>query len=123
MVQKPVLVVDDEEICLTITSEMVKKFGLPVMMARNGLEAVEIFERYATEISCVLLDLQMPHMNGIDAFRHIRKLDTLMQVIITSGYLTDTNLKLLQSLKPAGYLNKPLSFEALFAFLRRITDG
>ncbi|EKD39246.1 MAG: hypothetical protein ACD_75C00465G0001 [uncultured bacterium] len=65
----------------------------------------------------------MPRMNGIDAFRHIRKLDEKMPVIITSGYLTDTNLGLLQPLNPAGYLKKPVSFEDLFAFLGRVTAG
>ncbi|HBG19523.1 MAG TPA: hypothetical protein DDY32_09695 [Desulfobulbaceae bacterium] len=123
MAPRSVLIVDDEEIFLTITSEMVKKFGLPAMLARDGLEAVEIFKRHGTEIVCVLLDLQMPRMNGIDAFRHIRKLDEKMPVIITSGYLTDTNLGLLQPLNPAGYLKKPVSFEDLFAFLGRVTAG
>lgn len=123
MASGSVLIVDDEEICLTITSEMIKKIGLPAMLARDGLEAVEIFKRHGTGILCVLLDLQMPRMNGIDAFRHIRKQDEKMPVIITSGYLTETNLRLLQPLNPAGYLNKPVSFEDLFTFLRRITAG
>lgn len=114
------MIVDDEEICLTINSEMVKKLGLPVMLARDGVEAVEIFEQHGNEICCVLLDLQMPRMNGIDAFRRIRGLDEKMPVIITSGYLTATNLELLEPLNPTGFLNKPLSFEALFAFLKQI---
>ena len=122
MLQKPVLIVDDEEICLTINSEMVKKFGLLVLMARDGLEAVEIFERHVSEICCVLLDLQMPRMNGIDVFRRIRQLDEKMPVVISSGYLTDTYIELLKPLNPAGYLNKPVSYEDLFAFLKRIAE-
>lgn len=123
MAVKPVLIVDDEEICLTITSGMVKKFGLPVMMARDGLEAVEIFAQHVNRIFCVLLDLQMPRMNGIDAFKHIRKLDEAVPVIITSGYLDAANLELLEPLKPAGFLKKPVSFEALNDFLQRITGA
>ena len=123
MAKRPVLIVDDEEICLTINSEMVKKIGLPVMVARDGVEAVEIFEQHVNRICCVLLDLQMPRMNGIDAFRQIRRLDEKMHVIITSGYLTATNLELLKQLNPTGYLNKPVSFEALFAYLTQITAG
>ena len=123
MAPGPVLIVDDEEICLTITSEMIKKFGLPAILARDGLEAVEIFKRQGTEIVCVLLDLQMPRMNGINAFRHIRKLDEKIPVVITSGYLTNANLELLGPLNPAGYLKKPMNFDDLFAFLRRITAG
>lgn len=122
MSEKPVLIVDDEEIFLTITAEMVKKIGMPVMTARDGLEAVEIFEQYGSEISCVLLDLQMPNMNGIEVFRHIRQLDVMVPVIITSGYLTATHRGLLESLNPAGYLKKPVSFDELVEFLKGITS-
>lgn len=121
MVQQPVvLVVDDEEICLTIASEMVKKIGLPVMMARDGLEAVEIFEQHGHQICGVLMDLQMPRMNGIDAFRRIREMDESIPVVITSGYLNGSNLELLAPLNPAGYLNKPVSFHSLAELLKQL---
>lgn len=119
MPQQPVvLIVDDEEICLTIASEMVKKIGLPVLMARDGIEAVELFEQHSRQIGCVLMDLQMPRMNGIDACRRIRAMDETMPVIITSGYLNGTYLDLLKPLHPAGYLTKPVSFKDLAEFLK-----
>lgn len=119
MSQQPVvLIVDDEEICLTIASEMVKKIGLPVLMARDGIEAVELFEQHSRQIGCVLMDLQMPRMNGIDACRRIREMDEKMPVIITSGYLNGTYLDLLKPLNPAGYLNKPVSFKDLAELLK-----
>lgn len=122
MSQQPVvLIVDDEEICLTIASEMVKKLGLPVMQARDGLEAVELFEQFGHRIGCVLMDLQMPRMNGIDAFRRIRELNGQLPVIITSGYLNGANLELLKPLNPAGYLNKPVSFKILAELLKLLT--
>ncbi len=120
MLERPVLIVDDEEICLTIMSEMVKRAGLPVILARDGLEAVEVFERHGAEICCILLDLQMPRMNGIDAFRHIRKCGENVPVIITSGFLTEKNMELIEPLNPAGYLNKPVSYKDLLAFLKKI---
>lgn len=121
MSQQPVvLIVDDEEICLTIASEMVKRLGLQVMLARDGLEAVELFEQFGDRIGCVLMDLQMPRMNGIDAFRRIRKLNELLPVIITSGYLNGDNFELLKPLKPAGYLNKPVSFKDLAGLLGQL---
>ena len=116
--QPVVLIVDDEEICLTIASEMVKKIGLPVLMARDGVEAVELFEQHSLQIGCVLMDLQMPRMNGIDAFRRIREIDETMPVIISSGYLNGTYVELLKPLKPAGYLNKPMSFKDLAELLK-----
>lgn len=119
--QSIVLVVDDEEICLTIASEMVKKIGFPVMMARDGLEALEIFEQHGHQICSVLMDLQMPRMNGIDAFRRIREMDETIPVVITSGYLNGSNLELLAPLNPAGYLNKPVSFHDLTCLLEQLS--
>jgi CheY-like chemotaxis protein len=116
-----VLIVDDEEICLTIVSEMVKKFGLPTLTARDGLEAVEIFQQHRHEIGCILMDLQMPRMDGIECCRQIRKLDGKVQVVIVSGYLNDTYYELLLPLNPAGYLKKPVSFSDLSKLLLRVT--
>lgn len=122
MTQQPVvLIVDDEEICLTIASEMVKKIGLPVLMARDGIEAVELFEQHGHQIGCVLMDLQMPRMNGIDACRRIREMDEKMPLVITSGYLNGTYVELLNPLNPAGYLNKPVSFKDLAELLKLLT--
>ena len=111
--QPYVLIVDDEEICLTITSEMVKKLGMPTMTARDGVEAVEVFEQHGHTIGCVLIDLQMPRMNGIDACRQIRNMDANVPLIIASGYLNAANQALLEPLKPSAYLKKPVTFKDL----------
>jgi CheY-like chemotaxis protein len=111
--QRMVLIVDDEDICLSITSKMVEKIGLPVMTARDGVEALEIYQQHGHEIGCVLLDIQMPRMNGIEAFRRLKSICGNVQVVIASGFLYTTNQGLIESLKPAGYLKKPFTFDDL----------
>ncbi len=117
--QAVVLIVDDEEICLAITSEMVKKVGLPVLTARDGIEALSLYQQHGHEIGCVLMDIQMPRMDGIETFRHLKKLCEDVQVVITSGYLNSANQELLEPLNPAGYLKKPISFKNLSAMLMK----
>jgi CheY-like chemotaxis protein len=120
MLQHPaVLIADDDDIFLTITESMVKMLGLPVMKARDGLEAITIFQEHAAEIRCVVLDIHMPRMNGIKTFRQLRKIGTNVQVIIASGYLTDSNREQLDPLQPAGYLKKPVSHRDLSELLTR----
>jgi CheY-like chemotaxis protein len=108
-----VLIVDDEDICLSITSKMVEKIGLPVMTARDGIEALEIYQLHGHEIGCVLMDIQMPRMNGIEAFRRLKSICGNVQVVIASGYLYTANQSLIEPLKPAGYLKKPITFDDL----------
>jgi len=114
MLQHPaVLIADDDDIFLAITEMMVKTHGLPVMKARDGLEAVDLYREHADVIACVMLDIHMPGMDGIMAFRHLRKLRKDLPVIIASGYLTDANLEQLAPLSPSGFLKKPLFHQAL----------
>ena len=123
--QRIVLIVDDEEICLTITSQMVEKIGLRVITAHDGIEALEAYRQYGNEIGCVLMDIQMPRMNGIEAFRRLKDISENVRVVIASGYLTNANQELLEPLEPVGYLNKPINFKVLSGMLKLClrTDG
>ena len=66
-----VLMVDDEETVLAVGKAMLKKLGLNVLTAEDGLIALEVFKKHKDEISCVVLDLTMPHMNGEETFREL----------------------------------------------------
>ena len=114
-----VLIVDDDDIFVSVTESMIKMIGLPVMKAHDGLEALSIFQKHSDAIGCVMLDIQMPRMNGITAFQHLKKLRGNVQVIIASGYLDDTNRKKLAPLHPAGYLKKPISYHDLSDLLTK----
>ena len=108
-----VLIVDDDNIFLTITASMVKKMGFQTMTAHDGIEAIAVFQKHADEIGCVILDIQMPQMNGIAAFQQLRNIRGDIQVIIASGYLDKTNLEQLALLHPVGYLKKPIAYQTL----------
>lgn len=115
-----VLIADDEEIYQLIVSAMVKRIGLPIITARDGLEAVELFAQHRQRIGCVLMDVQMPHMDGADACRRIREMDETMPVIFTSGYLDAKTRELLAPLHPLGLLKKPVGYSELSVLLAGI---
>ena len=117
--QRMVLIVDDEDICLSITSKMIEKIGLPVMTAHDGVEALEIYQRHGHEIGCVLLDIQMPRMNGIETFRRLKGIRENIQVVIASGFLYTANQGQIEPLGPAGYLKKPFTFDDLSAMVTK----
>lgn len=114
-----VLIVDDDDVFLAVTVSMVKVIGFPVKTARDGLEAIEVFQEYANDIGCVVLDIQMPRMNGIATFRQLKDIRENVQVIIASGYIDDANRAQLDPLQPVGYLQKPVFFSMLSDLLTK----
>ncbi|MCP4714259.1 MAG: PAS domain-containing protein, partial [Deltaproteobacteria bacterium] len=68
-----ILIVDDEETILAVGRRYLEKKGFSVLTALDGREGVEVFQEHAAEIVCVILDLTMPHMDGEETFREIRR--------------------------------------------------
>ncbi|HKI60268.1 MAG TPA: response regulator, partial [Mariprofundaceae bacterium] len=81
-----VLLADDDEAVLDTVATILKRLGCKVLVATDGLSAVETFKTHHTEIELVLLDVVMPKMGGIDAFKKIRKMSPSMKVIFLTGY-------------------------------------
>jgi len=78
-----------------------------VLTADDGHEAVEIFKEHADKIVGVLLDLTMPHKDGIQVFREIRKLKPDIKVILTSGYNEQDATQQFVGKGLAGFIQKP----------------
>ena len=117
-----ILLVDDEEPIRKVASRMIQKAGFPVMMAADGLEAVEMFRQFSEEIALVLLDLKMPRMSGEEAFHEIRRLKPGIPVILSTGYSSDEINRCLEGEKLNGCLHKPYHYEDLVSILREILD-
>mgnify|MGYP006087661425 CR=1 FL=1 len=76
-----ILLVDDEPDILEIISYSLESAGHKVYKANNGLEAIKIAKKIIPDL--IIMDLMMPHMNGIDACEEIRKSNNLKDVVIT----------------------------------------
>ncbi|MDP1831667.1 MAG: CHASE domain-containing protein [Geothrix sp.] len=108
-----VLVVDDEGIIRDLARSALEASGFRVLEARDGLEAVEIFQAGRDTVDLVLLDMTMPRMGGADAFRLIREMHPDMRVLLTSGYTQKESLDSLTDLPPDGFLQKPFRIREL----------
>jgi CheY-like chemotaxis protein len=81
-----ILIVDDEAAIRKMAGAILKKFGYSILIAKDGLEAVEIFRENASKIGAVLLDMSMPVMSGYKALRLINDIQPGVPIIVSSGY-------------------------------------
>jgi PAS domain S-box-containing protein len=107
-----VLLVDDEETIRGMGAEMLKLLGFSVVTANDGREAVEVYKA-STDISFVILDLTMPHMDGEQCFRELRKLNPDVKVIMSSGFSEMEVTQKFVGKGLAGFIQKPYKFSAL----------
>ncbi len=113
-----VLLVDDEAPVRAVGKRMLNRAGFDVLLARDGEEGLELFRQRAGEITCVILDVTMPNMDGEECYRRIRELRTDIPVIISSGYTEQLVSDHFIEQPPAGFIQKPYVLANLVETLR-----
>ena len=109
-----ILIADDEPIERKVISKKIQEFfpgQTTVFQAENGREAIEIFEREKCDI--VLIDIEMPGMNGLDAAERIRGMSRECSIIFLTAFDEFNYAKKAISVKALEYLLKPGSDEEL----------
>jgi PAS domain S-box-containing protein len=115
-----VLVVDDETVVREVARAMLERIGCRVLTAGGGLEAVEVFRAHAGEISCVILDLTMPDMDGVATFGELRRVNPDAKVILSSGHNEQEATRRFAGKGLAGFIHKPYQIQSLRVILERI---
>lgn len=113
---KKILIVDDNKLVLTTLKRLLQGAGYETTAANDGLEAVEKIKK--AEFDLVITDIRMPGLNGIETIEKIRaflkdgKRDAVPELVITA-YDNEENLKKVEELHVAGFLNKPFDMQEL----------
>jgi CheY-like chemotaxis protein len=102
-----VLVVDDNARVLQAVSQLVGALGYSVLTADSGREALRVFGESHTQIGCVLLDLTMPDMDGLETMQGLRAIDPKACVVLSSGYSEQAVLRRVSGDGPTRFLQKP----------------
>jgi PAS domain S-box-containing protein len=102
-----ILLVDDEDLIRLTGKHLLEGMGFSVLLAENGLEALEIFERASSEIDLIIMDGMMPIMNGTKAFYKMREIDKNCKVILSSGFINEEDLNELKESGLSGFIQKP----------------
>ncbi len=102
-----VLIVDDEDSVRSVARNTLQRRGYRTIEARDGREALEVFRKFAHEISLVLLDLTMPYMNGEEVLRELQIITPSVKVVLSSGFNEVEAIRRFTGKGLAGFLQKP----------------
>ena len=120
---KTILVVDDAAMIRFLSQEALELAGYQVLTADSGTAALALFQEHHHEIGCVLLDLSMPGMDGIQTFEALQQIKPDTKVLLVSGYHPDA-LRLQYGEKGfRGFLKKPFQLSVLYEKVERLLNN
>ncbi|MCX5804634.1 MAG: PAS domain S-box protein [Proteobacteria bacterium] len=118
-----VLLIDDEEIIIDVSRQMLETLGYRVIVARSGREAVDIYKKQNAFIDVVILDIVMPEMNGGEISDALKAINSKVKIILSSGYsMNDLAIKILKH-GCHSFIQKPFSIDQLSQKLRKVLDS
>lgn len=117
-----ILIVDDQETIWDFLIEALQKLGYSVLLAENGIDAVEIYKSNPKQIDLVLLDMIMPKLGGHKTFFQIKAIDPDAKILLSSGYISEEEVHDLLAQGAKGFLTKPHRLMELAKEIRRILD-
>lgn len=110
-----VIVIDDEEIILTVTKTILQRHGHESISAPSGEIGLELLKENPGSIDLVLLDWVLPGMTGLETFAKIRAVAPKIPVLFSSGYQIDHNVVGLIDTSNIGFLDKPYRASSLIS--------
>ncbi|CAN5438677.1 hypothetical protein BH10CHL1_BH10CHL1_34120 [soil metagenome] len=115
-----VLVIDDEKSVREVVRDILEMNGLHVIVAENGQMGIELFKENHTQIQVILLDMQMPVMNGEETFHSLRAFDPDVKVILSSGHDETEATHRFVGQGLAAFLQKPYDLDTLLAKIHHV---
>ncbi|MEK7248861.1 MAG: response regulator [Bacteroidota bacterium] len=81
-----ILFVDDEAMVLDLGKELLEEHGYRVLVAADGVEAVELYRKHSKDIDLVILDILMPRLDGRQTFVELKKINRDVKAFFCTGY-------------------------------------
>ena len=115
-----ILVVDDHASVRMVLVAHLESAGYTVVEAEDGQEAVDVFRRDPDGFDCVLLDHNMPKMDGEEVLVELQKIRSDVRVVLNSGFTEDEMLARFKGAGLAGVLNKPAPRNVLLDKIEKV---
>jgi len=108
-----VLFVDDEDMIVDVSRDMLKTLGYEVLTARGGREAIEVYKENRDRIDIVIMDMIMPEMGGGEAYDWLKEINPDIKVLLSSGYSITGQATEILNRGCNGFIQKPFNLKDL----------
>jgi two-component system cell cycle sensor histidine kinase/response regulator CckA len=112
-----ILLVEDEPAVRQLFAQALKRAGYAVFEARNGQEAMKLFDAHGEQIDMLLTDVRMPYMGGAELAHNLRGRRRTLKLLCISGYPGHLDADL-----AVDFLAKPFSRDDLLRKVREVLD-
>ncbi|MEI7595450.1 MAG: response regulator [Bacteroidota bacterium] len=120
--KKKILIAEDDESAKLLVTTYVKMIGCDFIVAKNGLEAVELY-RKNPDVDLILMDIKMPEMNGHEATKEIRQFDKDIVIIAQTAFaMSGDKEKALES-GCNDYISKPYTLAKLTDLIEKYLNN
>ncbi|KAA3616861.1 MAG: response regulator [Calditrichaeota bacterium] len=113
MFKNVILYADDDPVSCFIVEKVLEKSGYKIIRAINGLEAIQKFELFENEIDLILMDMQMPVVDGYKATKQIRKKNSAVPIIALTAFALSGDREKCIECGCTDYLSKPFNNDQL----------
>lgn len=118
-----ILLVDDDQMVLSVTKQLLERLGYQVIKAQGGEEAITLAMNYQNRISIAVLDMVMPGMDGPSTFHKLREMMPDLKVLLCSGYVESEQVHELVEDGAVGFIRKPFDRKTLEREIRNLIRG
>ena len=117
-----ILLVDDEELVVTVATEMLHSLGYQVVSFQRSVEALEMFRTKGDIFHLIITDQTMPDMTGIEFACELRRIRSDIPIILCTGFSDDNIGKMAAELGIDKILSKPFVMQELATIVREVLD-
>lgn len=118
-----ILIVDDESSLRDVASSTLETYRYRVLVAEDGVRALELFQQRIDDISIVVTDMMMPRMGGGELIREIRALRPEMRIVVMTGMRIPDDIQVEDIQSVNGVLQKPYTAEDLIRTVQEVLDA
>jgi two-component system, cell cycle sensor histidine kinase and response regulator CckA len=118
-----ILIVEDELELLELLRSLLESSGYRVLTAKDGAQAIDLFEQNSEDLSLVISDIELPHLGGLDAIKRMKQTNANVRLVLASGYVYPEIKTKLELVGVDAFLPKPYVPEEILEMIRGVLDS